>query len=622
MRRKEIERIAIVGGGIAGMFCAFVLSRHDKQVWLFEEGPDLGGRIKTVRLNQACAPGEWKGNDLEFFAEFGPMRLELDKQWLVKALLDELEIREKKPAQDKSKPHLIDFPSYSSPPSRHDPQYVLQPEEAGKTPLALLRMAFLRIIVQLDGDQFGQQELARRITLASAVQQPVDPIFQQWVRDIGPEAYWRIQRDGSIAGVPLYAMGFWNLLSDHLSHGAVNKIRDLGTFYHLLPENPNAAEWLVWWLVGLGSSEKLKGVFGGMSSIVERLEARIPENRVHCGQKVVALEQVARRGFRLHFDNQNSQSSRLTSEERGRVYDRVILALPKRPLKRIVERSGTAFAGDPDMPALLDSAFAFPMVKVFIAVKNRWWEEETLANRYATRAPTREVHYWKGRSPGSRRGLIMGYSDRPATSFWANYVPPGAQERVYMETLPEGVKWKESASSGSDALPVSTRQRLLEKVAQYMRMNDLPDFTIDDIAWYGIRDWGREPYGGANHAWRPERRYWVVMRRLGQIGPHDRALHICGEAYSDYHGFIEGSLRSASYVLHRILDIPSPGRRKVMPWLDESNQGRILSVDARYLQALRAWARNLDEITPGDSFTYEGTDGSGQAAAKRTKKSP
>lgn len=39
-------------------------------------------------------------------------------------------------------------------------------------------------------------------------------------------------------------------------------------------------------------------------------------------------------------------------------------------------------------------------------------------------------------------------------------------------------------------------------------------------------------------------------------------IHVCGEAYSDYHGFIEGSLRSAAHVLHRI-DGQHP---TLMPW--------------------------------------------------------
>ena len=41
-------------------------------------------------------------------------------------------------------------------------------------------------------------------------------------------------------------------------YDALMKIRDYGTFMHLLPENPNAAEWLVWCLIGFGATQRLR----------------------------------------------------------------------------------------------------------------------------------------------------------------------------------------------------------------------------------------------------------------------------------------------------------------------------------------------------------------------------
>jgi hypothetical protein len=66
-------------------------------------------------------------------------------------------------------------------------------------------------------------------------------------------------------------MGFWNLLSEVLSHHALTKLRDLGTFYHLIPENPNAVEWLIFWLRGFRTSNQLVGIKGGMQRITEGL---------------------------------------------------------------------------------------------------------------------------------------------------------------------------------------------------------------------------------------------------------------------------------------------------------------------------------------------------------------
>lgn len=82
------DSIAIVGGGIAGLFCAYVLGQRGKKVTLFEATGRLGGRIRTIRLNKYAEemnPQQLSREALEFYVEFGPMRIELDKQPLLAA---------------------------------------------------------------------------------------------------------------------------------------------------------------------------------------------------------------------------------------------------------------------------------------------------------------------------------------------------------------------------------------------------------------------------------------------------------------------------------------------------------------------------------------------------------
>jgi hypothetical protein len=138
-------------------------------------------------------------------------------------------------------------------------------------------------------------------------------------------------------------------------------------------------------------------------------------------------------------------------------------------------------------------------------------------------------------------------------------------------------------------------------------------------------DWGRQPYGAGNHAWRPERKFWETMADLADItfdegidSPH---VHICGEAFTDYTGFIERSLRSATYTLTKILrkdnqDTTAGLLRAVLDILDVNSDllkaalpdekqagGRPRSAAATspwqrrefdYLEDLRSWVDNLD----------------------------
>jgi hypothetical protein len=238
MANASEEKIAIVGGGIAGLFCALILRQNGRSVSLFETSNRLGGRIRTIRLDKKNVPldaANWTADNLEFYVEFGPMRIELDKQLLLKALLTHLGITRKLPWEVQPKePYLVEFPAYTSPTSSQDPQYELSAEEVGKTPLQLLRLALLRIIAHLEVEgksNFAQKKerLIQRITLAAATQESVDGVFVDWMKDLEEEDYWEIQTKGQIAiqitkdrtvTVPLYAMGFWNLLSDYLSHSA------------------------------------------------------------------------------------------------------------------------------------------------------------------------------------------------------------------------------------------------------------------------------------------------------------------------------------------------------------------------------------------------------------------
>ncbi|MBB3753792.1 hypothetical protein FHT44_006314 [Mycolicibacterium sp. BK634] len=709
--------IAIVGGGITGLFCAYVLAMRKQRVELFESSDHLGGRIRSLLLRgrelDACAikerehdpqpikadaviealtvnKGVYEG--LEFCAEVGPMRIELDVQVLLKFLLEFLGIRsdpvetactpappdpqaapataedqkvwaEKKLTAALNAAHLEPFPQFSSPASAEDPLYRLRPEEEGKNPLELMVFAMCRAIVHIqidekeinaeknaddkekyepvgvgkpNGYKKKREDLIAAVRTAGALQQPTVPVFEKWAKTLREDDYWVIAKYGYIVvgeddtPVPLHTLGFWNLMSVYLSHDALTKVRDLGTFYHLLPENPNAAHWLTWQLRQLSISGDLQGIYGGMQTIIKKLlhhmkwdeeagtcrvnETTIP---VHLRAHVEAVVRPVNENgefvdsLRVHLSNGEIYPAAGTYKN-DCAYSRVILALPKAPAAELVmasdhlKRTHNKRSPRPDtLPELLDASFGFPMVKAFFVVRDRWWEEAKRANWFATRFPTREVHYWKSRDPNSRRGMVMLYTDRPATSFWANYVPAGRQDDV-----------EELASTTEDADRKVLRARLKQRLVQYINDNHAPDIKESDIIWCAIMDWGRRPYSAGNHAWRPERRFWETMGDLGDItfdndNEFRAHVHIGGEAFTDYTGFIEGSLRSATYMLTQILrsgtttdteavlsdvlgTVGVDTKLLAAAFDENASQDGFEERMIDYLQDLRSWVDNLD----------------------------
>jgi hypothetical protein len=139
------------------------------------------------------------------------------------------------------------------------------------------------------------------------------------------------------------------------------KIRDLGTFYHLIPENPNAIEWIIFWLRGLDPKDYLVSVKGGSKRIteclVDRLESPPCRGRVrsHLEHTLAEIEPLPGEKSLLRFDTKNGDPVRVQARH-------VILALPKSPLEKLAGYFGDQTRKD------LDAVFGFPLLKCFFLV--------------------------------------------------------------------------------------------------------------------------------------------------------------------------------------------------------------------------------------------------------------
>lgn len=631
-RDIPIYDTVVIGGGIAGMYCSLRLAQKERRVALFEKSNHWGGRIETVFM----------GKGKEFKAEFGPMRYEEKGQKLLRNLLDELNLE------------YSPFPPYQSAKPQW-PDYNIQDPEAKRwqeDPLNLLEMGILKVL-GMYRDGMSKAEMDKEIAT-----------FEQQEPATAPEYDFDILRQtarqgGKPNGELLHTRGFWNALSDVLSHRAILKIRDVGNFYHFISENPNAIEWIIFWLRGLQPNDRLVGIKGGSAQITKKLLKKLDEFDNLTRKSHQELRGIRSEGelVRLYFKGEIEEV----------LARHVILAMPKKPLLRL----------SPYFPETiqkaLDSVIAIPLLKVFFVTDSPWWDEDTQPQTGAYTLPTREMHYYQEHSlqlgqdrkqqyeaeldegvvsqqmrlefldagielPNeitvekkkndtgwiiyytpyrksheyfirkedfsvfnkNGKGMVMIYTDSPATEYWNDYIlSPNHHERAeirgdlrlverFFKYLAHGfeIEKQDVDACESEILPNCWLQfqcKSTQKIVEELKG------TIED---FGIRDWGKEPYGAACHAWRPNTKSWEVIVRLRAFSlisdrNKHKNIHVCGEAYSDYQGFIEGALRSAQGVLD---------------WMEAQEKPQAIATDFKVQNSKLLHLQKQNKLIAGDGY--------------------
>ena len=375
---------------------------------------------------------------------------------------------------------------------------------------------------------FHQEPNELKLSLAKVVSGAKRSRISQYAGSLTEDHYHRIRTKQTLDGERLYTLGFWNALSRVLSPGAVAKIRDTGTFYHLMPENPSASEWAIFWLRLFRPDADLSTIKGGVETIVERLANNLTDQGllVNLNSTVERIEPGADGKVRL----------KIAGHPDPKEFDHVILAIPAVPMSSLSEEFPQ------DIQKYVNGVIAFPLLKIFVVIQNPWWKELPEPQQGAHLVPTREIHYFPSEDGSRDKAMIMLYTDRPATAFWHPYtVNPHTGAQI--------------------GRTLALKRQLAHQVAHLLPRGKTTwkthvDRVEESIIDFALRDWSEPPFSAACHAWPPQVKVPEVLERLkafcleGARGPKN--VHICGEAYSDYQGFIEGALRSASEVVASI----------------------------------------------------------------------
>ncbi len=509
----ELVDVAIVGGGVAGLYAGYSLLTRgagvpgggpgSPRVAILEADHRTGGRLSTVTPPDAP----------HLHAEIGGMRF-TSTQTLVVDLIDHLGLGHRPfPLGDMSDSHDLHYLrgrhfSLAELQAGSDRvPYALTPEERGLSVPQLLGRVLNRLVPE--GGALSEEERLRR------------------------------EREQRIDGVPITEVSLPAYIADVLSPGAFDLVMD-GLGYSC-SRDPEVG------LINLLHTDLAGGehrtLNGGMQTLVDTLAERYAARGGHTSLDT-RVRGVARGpdGTLIVTADRDGQPTTIAARH-------VVLALPRRPLELLDLAAGVL--GESTLADDLDAVVPIPAGKLYLTFAEPWWEEIGLRRgKSVTDLPMRQCLYFgvedeaPGGVPGNRTGLLVAsYTDGPASRYWEDHENVG--EEIFHGSRPSPADLTAPQFMVDDAL------------AQLAEVHGVP---VPAPVWAAHKNWTRDPFGAGWHYWRTGYRSTDVIPRMRQPLP-GTSLAVCGEAFSANQGWILGALTSTERVLRDLLGQPPA------PWM-------------------------------------------------------
>ncbi|MBN9552261.1 MAG: FAD-dependent oxidoreductase [Alphaproteobacteria bacterium] len=478
--------VAVVGGGMAGLFVAWRLLSEapSARLAVFESTNRVGGRASTV-----CFPGE-----PGFGIDLGAMTL-LPQHRLLRKLSAAMGVTMTHPVvvTEANRLHLRGRSLAYGEISRFAPRrlfaYRLSRRLQAKGPSRLLRKAAAEIVP--GSETYGSDE-------------------------------WNAASGHIYRGRKLIDWFTWEALSTVLEPDEMAFAED-AVGYSLLVHGPNAAETFKLALGELSGGRSYLAPDGGFQPIARRIAERIADRggAVKTDHTVVSIAPSAQ-GLALSIAGEGGG---LEVEAR-----KVVLALPALPLQALVDRSRPFFGLRVDED--IGRAKPWPMLTLAVCYPDPWWERLGITGGHSvTDLPARQIWHFARPAAGDgsvRRGVAVAYCDGPHIDYWKGLLPR-LDPRAGFASLPRE----------HPALEAFHGQML-----EVCRPSGVQPKPIGGFA----QDWGAPAYGGASHVWSRGIDITTAAQSTRTLAPN---VHLCGEAWSNNHGWIEGALESAEDLLQQ-----------------------------------------------------------------------
>jgi monoamine oxidase len=262
----------------------------------------------------------------------------------------------------------------------------------------------------------------------------------------------------------------------------------------------------------------------------------------------------------LTFNRQHPQSAthryelvflNLRSNQQWRVYaNRLVLAMPRHSLE-LLDQDNFFFNvnENTELNKNIRSVIKEPAFKILMGFDTPWWNELGItAGHSITDLPMRQCYYFGTAKVTDHSMLLGSYGDMETETFWKALSDDPLKFRPRATRL--------ASQREVEALnDVAASDTMVKEIVKELRELHGVGIPMPYVTWF--KDWGDDPFGAGYHAWKAGYKVQDVMPYMRKPSPAED-IHICGEAYSDQQGWVEGAFCEAEKMLQSYFGLPRP----------------------------------------------------------------
>lgn len=543
--------VAIVGAGTAGLYAAWRLLTGGgaaRRVHVFEMSDRIGGRLESVQLPESAVSGE-----------LGGMRYMTSQQIVTQLIenvfqadLTHVEFPMGEPANllfylRKQQFRANAWQQAQANGSKFQTRYYLDDKHLGYSPDQL----FNRIIYDvLMADPWFVENYGDKVSQKSFYDYEFRLDSGDW-DDIKPQLKYHFP--GPYEGLNVNNIGFWNLVNDQASAEGYAFLDQAGGYYSNTI-NWNAAEAFPYMVGDFSSATAAyRTIEGGYDLLAHALAyhyLQAPDTELWTENRLVGigLPKKGAHTYTLTFHNLQAKKDWTVRARQ------LILAMPRRSLELLALNN--PLLQEDEFTYRRESVIMEPSFKLLLGFEKPWWQPllNTTSGHSITDLPMRQCYYF-GTDPANGHSLFLAsYNDMQTVTFW-KALNENRPDKPLFQPKATGLTSQKKVSSPQVTKHLAFQVMVDEAMRQVREMHQNPAIPDPYVALY--KDWTDDPYGGGYHAWKADYDVKKTMQYMRKPWP-EQQIYVCGEAYSDQQGWVEGAFCVAEKMLRDYFQLMPP----------------------------------------------------------------